>query len=112
MVETDHPQLSIRRQCEMLEVNRNRLEVKPRQAWEPSAREREIMDLIQIIHRKDPSFGARQLCRVIPRNGYEVTRWKVGQMMRYTGPQGDLLPATHQHPRRRSPQVSLSAARA
>ena len=86
MVETDHSQLSTRRQCEMLDVNRNRLETKPRQPWSPAtAEEGEMMELMKLIHLKDPTFAARQLGRVLKRNGYEVTRWKVGQMMRYLG---------------------------
>lgn len=85
MVETDHPQLSTRRQCEMLEVNRNRLEVKPRRRWEPTAEEREMMELMELIHSKDPTFGTRQLRRVLQRNGYKVTRWKVRQMMCHLG---------------------------
>lgn len=85
MVEKDHPQLSTRRQCEMLEVNRNRPTTRPRQSWEPSPEELEMMELMQIIHRKDPTFGTRQLRRVLLRNGYEATRWKVRQMMRYLG---------------------------
>lgn len=100
MVETDHPQLSTRRQCEMLDVNRNRLKIKPRQGWEPSAEEREMMELLRLIHPKDPTFGTRQLRRVLLRNGYEVTRWKVRQMMRYLG-----LKAIYCKPRTSIPAV-------
>lgn len=81
MVEKDHPQLSIRRQCEMLNVNRNRLQTVDRSSWVPTDREVEMMELIKIIHAKDPTFGARQLRRVLLRNGYEVTRWKVRRLM-------------------------------
>ena len=35
MVEMDYPQLSIRAQCDLLDVNRNRLETKPRSSWQP-----------------------------------------------------------------------------
>ncbi|MEZ5324099.1 MAG: hypothetical protein R3F19_03445 [Verrucomicrobiales bacterium] len=37
MVEKDHLQLSVRVQCELLGVNRNRLEVKLKVVWKPKA---------------------------------------------------------------------------
>ncbi len=46
MVEKDCPQLSIRCQCEILAVNRNRLESKPPKSWEPSVLEHEMMELM------------------------------------------------------------------
>jgi putative transposase len=86
MVEKDHPQLSIRQQCELLEVNRNRLEVKPRKpSWEPAPEDFETMELMRLIHAKDPTFGTRRMRQVLLRNGYRETRWKVRQMMRYLG---------------------------
>lgn len=85
MVEKDHLELSIRRQCEMLDVNRNRLNPVPRTRWKPDERELEIMELMKVIHAKDPTMGARQLLVVIERNGYELSRWKAGMMMRRLG---------------------------
>jgi putative transposase len=83
MVEESHPQLSVRAQCELLGVNRNRLEVKPRAKWEPKPEHYEMMELMKLTHRKDPTMGARQLGRVLERNGYEVKRWTVRRMMRF-----------------------------
>jgi putative transposase len=99
MVETDHSQLSTRRQCEMLDVNRNRLEPKPRKPWVPTPEEHEMMELMLLIHPKDPTFGTRQLRHVLLRNGYKVTRWKVGQMMLYLG-----LRAIYRKPRTSIPE--------
>lgn len=83
MVEKDHPQLSIRKQAQLLGVNRNRLETKERGSWEPGEQHLEMIELMKLAHAKDPTMGARQLRRVLDRNGYETTRWTVRQMMKY-----------------------------
>lgn len=85
MVEADHPQLSIRKQCELLGVNRNRLEPAPPKQWQPKPQHAEMLELIPIIHAKDPTMGARQLKRVLRRNGYHATRWTIGKMMKHLG---------------------------
>lgn len=85
LVEKDHPQLSIRKQCELLGVNRNRLDPKPRKAWEPDSGHLEMIELMKLAHAKDPTMGTRQLQNILKRNGYEATRWTVGQMMKYAG---------------------------
>lgn len=85
MVEKDHPQLSVRKQCAILGVNRNRLDPKPGKAWEPNSGHLEMIELMKLAHAKDPTMGARQLLEILRRNGYEATRWTVGQMMKYAG---------------------------
>ena len=59
MVEADHPQLSIRRQCELLGVNRNRLEPKRQIDWQPRAVHEEMLALIPMVHAHDPTMGTR-----------------------------------------------------
>lgn len=85
MVEKAHPQLSVRRQCELLAVNRNRLKPAPSRTWNPDGRHTEMMELLKMAHAKDPTMGARQLRHILDRNGYEVSRWTVRQMMTYLG---------------------------
>ncbi|MEZ5326969.1 MAG: IS3 family transposase [Verrucomicrobiales bacterium] len=85
MVEKDHLQLSVRVQCELLGVNRNRLEVKLKVVWKPKAEDGEKLELIKLAHAKDPTMGTRQLGRILKRNGYPTARWTVGKMMRYLG---------------------------
>lgn len=94
MVEKDHPQLSLRSQCRLLGINRNRLEPSPPPAWAPEPAVQEISELMKLIHAKDPTMGARQLRRVLARNGYELTRWTVRRMMKYLG-----LRAIYRRPR-------------
>ena len=81
MVEKDHPQLSIRTQCQLLDVNRNRLNPKPRGRWEPTQKHLEMMELMKLAHAKDATMGARQLQQILRRNEYFTSRWTVGKMM-------------------------------
>lgn len=85
MVETDHPQLSTRKQCQLLDVNRNRLEPKSPRIWQPAPQHGPYLTLIYIIHRTDPTMGARQLKKVLARNGYHATRWTIRKMMKHLG---------------------------
>jgi putative transposase len=94
MVETNHPQLSVRAQCQLLAVNRNRLEPPPQAARVPGPDRLEMAELMKLIHAKDPTMGARQMRRVLERNGYAFTRWTVRRMMRLLG-----LRAIYRRPR-------------
>ncbi len=85
MVEADHSQLSIRQQCKLLDVNRNRLKPKQPKAWQPAAKHAPYLTLIRIIHGTDPTMGTRQLKKVLARNGYHATRWTIAKMMKHLG---------------------------
>lgn len=100
MVEKDHPQLSVRAQCQLLGVNRNRLESTPGREWAPQARCQEAAGLMKLIHAKDPTMGARQMRRVLDRNGYDLSRWMVRQMMKHLG-----LRAIYRQPRTSTPSL-------
>lgn len=65
LVDKGHPQLSVRRQCELLGVNRNRL--KP-PVPNLSEEDRRIMDLLDKIHLKEPTYGARMLKIILARD--------------------------------------------
>ena len=62
MVEKNHPQLSVRRQSELLAVNRNRL--KSERATEPpelSEADAQITRRMDEIYLRFPEFGARRV---------------------------------------------------
>lgn len=83
LVEAEHPRLSIRRQCELLGVNRNRLEIPPAKTSEEDLR---IMRKIDELHMAEPTYGARRLCRVLNRDhGFAVGRKRVSGLMRLMG---------------------------
>lgn len=80
MVETAHPQLSIRCQCALLGVNRNRLEPATDKTTEEDL---EIMRKLDELHMVEPTYGARRMCRVLNRDhGFSVDRKRVARLMR------------------------------
>jgi putative transposase len=79
MIERDHPQLSIRRQAALLEVNRNRLEPKRGRV---SAADERIMHELDAIHTDLPFFGQRRLRRELrDRTGERVGRSRMRRLM-------------------------------
>ena len=79
MVDSSHPQLSIRRQCALLDVNRNRL--SPPTA-KTSMSDREMMRHLDELHMKYPTFGTRGLSRLLRRmTGETVGRKRVRRLM-------------------------------
>lgn len=83
MVELKHPQLSVRKQCVLLDVNRNRLAPPPAKISEEDLK---IMELLDIIHTADPTFGSRRM-RAVLRRDYRmhVGRRRVARLMRKAG---------------------------
>jgi len=83
MVETQHPTLSVRAQCALLKVNRNRLK--------PVGRRNERMDLslmrlLDELHLKDPSAGARRMKDYLRRDhGLRVSRRRIRFLMNRAG---------------------------
>ena len=53
MVEKGHPQLSVRKQCELLGVNRNRLEPRQPVEWQPGPQHEEMLELMKLAHAKE-----------------------------------------------------------
>ena len=66
MIEKDHPKLSVRRQCDLLEVNRNRLD-KPQS--KTSEEDELIMKDLDNIYTKWPFYGQRKLTRELRKRG-------------------------------------------
>ena len=63
MVEPKHPQLSVRRQCELLDINRNRLTPKPPSGLQPE--DLELARKIDEINLRFPEFGARRMSHYV-----------------------------------------------
>lgn len=83
MVDKRHSQLSVRRQCELLKINRNRLEVRPsariQRSEEPLARR------IDRLHLDHPELGARRISQWLEREEIPAGRRAVGRLMRLMG---------------------------
>lgn len=83
MVEKDHPQLSVRRQCELLGVARSNLAYR---AVEESGEDLKIKRLLDEIYLKDPCLGSRRLVTVLERDyGIEVNRKRIQRLRREMG---------------------------
>jgi len=72
----------MRRQCELLGVNRSTLYYEP---VEPDREELDLMRRIDELHLKHPFFGSRSIAQTLKRDGVEVNRKRVQRLMRLMG---------------------------
>ena len=79
MIEPAHPRLSVRRQCELAGVNRNRL--APR-ATKTTTEDCEIMKALDHLYTRWPFLGARKLKLELIAHGWEIGRKRVRRIMR------------------------------
>ena len=82
LVEPDHPELSVRRQCELLGLSRSSL------YYEPAAETAENLRLMRLIDEEytaHPFFGSRRLTKWLVEQGEEVNRKRVQRLMRLMG---------------------------
>lgn len=79
---TDHPQLTISRQCELLKVARSSFYY---QAQGPSDEELSLLRLIDEQYLKTPFYGSRRMTVVLRQQGYSVNRKRVQRLMRQLG---------------------------
>lgn len=83
MVEPRHSGLSVRAQCKLLGVNRNRLTPKSRC---DEKQDLELMKLLDRYHLDDPSAGARRMKEYIRRDhGLHVSRRRIQRLMNRAG---------------------------
>jgi len=75
MVERENEDLSIRRQCELLALNRSSL-------YYERVGLSEEMDKVYLDF---PSYGSRRMSRELRRRGYRVGRLRVRSLMRFLG---------------------------
>jgi putative transposase len=82
LIEVGHDQLSVRRQCELLGLNRSSLYYQPAAA---SAANLRLMRLIDQEYTAHPFYGSRRLTAWLIRQGEEVNRKRVQRLMRLMG---------------------------
>jgi len=92
MIDTDHPNLSIRRQCELVGLNRSTF------YWEPvgeSPLNLQLMRLIDEEYTRAPFYGYRKMtARLNDHHGYQVNHKRVARLMLKMG-----LQAVYPRPR-------------
>ena len=95
MIEPTHPELSVRRQCELVGLNRASFYYEPATETPLNL---ELMRLIDEQHLETPCYGARQMTRHLRRLGHRVSRTRIGRLMRLMG-----LSAIYQKPKTSKP---------
>jgi putative transposase len=82
LIEPEHEQLSIRRQCELLELNRSTLYYAP---VPETAFNLQLMRLIDEQYLKTPFYGYPRMTAWLRRQGYDVNRKRVQRLMGQMG---------------------------
>lgn len=95
MVEAESTRLSIVRQCELLSITRSSYYYRP---TGETAKNLELMRLIDEQYLETPWYGARQMARHLRRQGHGVGRKRIGRLMRLMG-----LSAIYQKPNTSKP---------
>jgi len=84
LMEPNAKNLSLRRQCTLLGLNRSSWYV-PAPVGDESAENQRVMDRINAIYTDHPFYGSRKLTAVLRREGYRVNRKRVRRLMRAMG---------------------------
>jgi putative transposase len=82
MVEPDHPELSVRRQCELLGLSRSGLYYEP---TGESAENLELMRLIDQAYTRWPFYGVERMTAWLQRQGHAINVKRVRRLMRVMG---------------------------
>jgi putative transposase len=97
MVDSEHPSLSIARQCQLVSISRSAFYYQPSGESELNLM---LMRLIDEQYMRTPFYGARQMVRHLRREGYVVSRKRVRRLMQKMG-----LCVVYQRPRTTIPEV-------
>jgi putative transposase len=85
MVDFNNESISIKRQCELLSINRTRVYYKPKTGGPGLAYKYALMRLIDEIHTEHPYYGSRRITKVLNRKGHKVNRKRIQSYMREMG---------------------------
>ena len=83
MIEANHPQISIRRQCELIDLNRSTYYLSP---GSETAFNLELMLVIDQEYTRAPFYGYRKMTVRLNRgHGYQINHKRVARLMRIMG---------------------------
>jgi putative transposase len=91
MIDAQHAELSILRQCELVSIGRSAYYYQPTGETELNLR---LMRMLDEQHMLTPFYGARQMARHLRREGYIVSRKRIRRLMAKMG-----ISAVYQKPR-------------
>ncbi len=83
-IQKTHPDLSIQRQCELINLPRSSY-YREGSAEQETPKNIEMMRLIDKEYTDHPFFGTRQMRDVLRRKGYKINRKRVQRLMRKMG---------------------------
>jgi len=78
LVDHDHPDLSVSRQCVLLGLARSTLYYRPIPVRESTLR---IMARIDVLYLEDPCSGSRRMVDYLARDGIPISRDRVRNLM-------------------------------
>jgi len=114
MINRDHTNLSLTKQCKLLRISRSSLYYTPVGIDAETLR---LMNEIDRVVTKYLFFGSRQIAAYLPRNGFYAGRHRVRRLMCrmglqaiYKGPNTRKKPPQHQQKASSAPDLSLFAA--
>lgn len=81
-MDREHPEISIRRQCDLLGVNRSGLYYQPVGESEENL---QLMRLLDEQYTRTPFYGSRKLTEWLSTKGFEVDRKRVSRLMERMG---------------------------
>jgi hypothetical protein len=108
LVEPAHPEISVSRQCELLDLARSRWYYKP-VAVAPY--ELHLMNLIDQKYTATRFYGIRRMTVWLNRQGEQVNHKRVARLMRQMGMEAIYPHLSNQQARRQRSSVSLFAQR-
>lgn len=79
LIDRNHPEISINRQCDLLEVSKGALYYQPA-SIDPYTLS--LMDIIDEQHTSTPFYGSRRLTAYLNAKGHEINRKRVQRLMR------------------------------
>ena len=82
LVEANHPELSLRRQCELLQINRSTVYYK---SAEVDADDVDLLNEIREIWERYPFYGYRRITKELKFKGHKVNRKRVQRLMQVGG---------------------------
>jgi len=82
LIDTDYPDLSVRRQCELIDLPRSTFYYEP---CGETPYNLHLMRLLDEQYLRTPFFGARRMTGWLRRQGYDVNRKRVRRLMRLMG---------------------------
>lgn len=84
MVEREHPEITVKRQADLLSVNRTSVYRSVKEHYE-SEEKVQIMHQIDEIYMKHPYFGYRRMTRFLPDQDFMVNRKRVRRLIQVMG---------------------------